>query len=148
MNVSWQSRLVHDSTGNAADNPCCLRSYTPSTRSDGVSLRQNVTFRVLVPVVESATFGARPASDIEGQTLDNVMAFRAALGARKEAVDDPEFLAVPSALVSEHLAEGAHADIGNASGKLPVEHHVPHAQVLDADDIVASQIGRASCRGR
>ncbi len=138
--------MVHASTGTAADNPCCHRSYTPSTRRHGVSLRQNVSCCVFLPVVERATFGARPGSDLKRQALGNKVAVRAAFAARKESVHEPELLSIPGALVGEHLAEGVHADIRNGPGELPVEHHIPHAQVLQTKDIEAPDERRGHLR--
>ena len=137
MNVSWQSRLVHASTGAAGDNRSCPLSYAPSTRRHGVSLRQNIACRVPVPVMDAAALVARPGSDLKRQRLGHMVAIRAASAAGKEAVDEPELLAVPGALVGEHLAEGGQADVRNRPSELPVEHHVPHAQVLQAEDIVS-----------
>src|ERR1700722_9597936 len=142
MTASWQSRLVHASTGTASGNLSCPRSYMPSTRSDGASLRQNIPCRVQIPVVEAAAPGASPASDIERQNLGDMSAFRAAFAARKEVVHDLQLLAVPGALVGEHPAEGRQSNIRNTPGELPVERHALHIQILYAEDIVAShQVG-------
>src|ERR1700722_1299901 len=111
MTVSWQSRMVHASTGTASGNLSCPRSYMPSTRSDGASLRQNIPCSIQIPVVEAAAPGASPASDIERQNLGDMSAFRAAFAARKEAVHDLLLYPVLGALVGEHPADSKHSNI-------------------------------------
>ncbi len=107
-----------------------------------MSRRQDVISRILVPIVEGATFGAAPGARGKRQRFDHEPAFRAAFAARKEPVHEPELPAVPGALVGEHLAEGGHAQVANAPGKAFLAHHATHIQILDADHIKASdQVG-------
>src|ERR1700689_2853799 len=99
MQRSWQSRWVHASTGAAAGNLSCLRSYAPSTRRGDVSRRQYVSGRILFPVVLNPALGTAPGANRKRQALQGVPAIRAALGAGIEPVGEPKLPAIPFALV-------------------------------------------------
>ena len=138
MHRSWQSRLAHASTSIAPGNPCCLRSYVPSTRGGGLSSRQYILGCIVIPVVEGPTAGASPLANPERKAPENVVAVRASLAAREVPVDDPEFPPVPAGLVGQHLAEGEHSDTAHPACPLPAVHHCANAQILDAGAIEAS----------
>src|SRR5271169_1115504 len=137
MQRSWQGRLVHASPGAAPDDRGRPGSSAPSAYSDGVSRRQKVLSRILVPVMEGCAPWAGPPAHGERQVLKDVLASRAASAARKEAVHEPELPAVPGAFVGQHPPELEEADVTNAPGHAPAPHHAAHVQVLDAEDAEA-----------
>jgi len=137
-----QSRLVHASTGIAVPGRNRGSSDTPSTRSRGMSCRQNVRCRVKVTVQHCATALTSPGPGTQLERRNCPLTLSTALSRWLKAVDNFESAAAPGALVSEHAPEFSEPGVSNRASQTPIVHHAAHIEVLDCDHTEpANQIG-------
>ena len=133
--VSRIHRMVRSSRGTARAGRHPLGSDTPSLRvlPLGVSRREEIPRRVLVPVVERPAWldadaslkldkrrrpvRTPPLPDGERQALKDMAARVTPLGRREEAVDLDQGLVVPAALVLEQAHELAEGSIRQRAGQ-------------------------------
>jgi len=128
-----QSRLVHASTGIAIPGRNRGSSDAPSTRSRGMSCRQNVRCRVKVTVQHCATALTSPGPGAQLERRNYPLTLSTALSRWLKTVDNFEFASAPGALVSEHAPEFSEAGVSNRAGQTPIAHHAAHIEVLDCD---------------
>lgn len=137
------SRLVRASTDRAFPGRSSDGSYRSSTRSHGMSCRQNVLRCIFIAVMVGAAFWAIPLTHGQRKPFQDVSTFRASLARWEKPVNLLQRLVVPVALVGEQRSERSERGIGNSAGKGVVLDHAAHVQILDADRVEATnQIGR------
>ena len=120
--------LVRTSTDFAFGSLSLRGSYLSSMRVFivGLSDRQNILCRILVTVVGCLAFRAIPLADVKRQALYYVSAATTPLARREETVDLDQRLAIPAALIRQHLSKCAETCIGNALGKVVILNHASH----------------------
>ena len=126
-------RVVRASLGNARH-----RSYSPSTRRHGLSVRQNVLRRIHITIVVPAALGAVPFPGCQRQFLQILPAVKAPPARRVEPVRQPQFPPVPPALVLHHPPEFAEPRVQDRAGKGVVLDHAAHVQVLEGNHVKAT----------
>ena len=128
-------KTVHSSTRNAFTSQGPQRSSILSLRCNGLSDRQNIMCRVIVPIVDYSAFGTSPFTNRQRQGFYNVSTIKAPLTGRKESVDFNQFLSVPLALVLQHTNERAETSIADRTGKTMVLYHTANVQIFGCNEI-------------
>jgi len=124
-------RVVHVSTGTGFPNRSSDGSYTPSTRRDGLSDRQNITSRVHVAVMFDAAPWTSPLTDAQGERVQQMPTGGTQLTARKPAVDFHDRVG----FALDQANRGPDRGIRERTGKAVVFDHAPKIEVFDVDRI-------------
>jgi hypothetical protein len=104
-----------------------------SPRSHGVSRRQNVLCRILVPIQMRLAFWTIPFTDIQRQLFYNMSTGIAAFRGWEKTVNHLNLSAVHTRLRFQHCSKLAKRCVTDRLGKAPVFNHTSHIQVFDAE---------------
>jgi len=133
-----QSRLVHASTRIATTGLSPERSYTLSTRFNGLSDRSKFKYifgGVLVSINMFAAIFTRKSSRCKCQVLVNVPTGIASLRTREESICETKLLLVPSAFVIKHKPKLAKRSAGKMFRESWMQHHPRYIQIFYCDNV-------------
>lgn len=127
----FDPRMVHASSGTGFPNRSSDGPYTPSTRRNGLSDRQNVTGRVDIAVVVSPALRAAPSAYTQRERVQQIPADRTGFTTRKEAVDLHDRLGFGF----DHPNRGADRGVREGTGKAVVLNQAPEMEIFNIDRI-------------
>lgn len=133
------------------------RAYSPAisaqvTQITWVKLvhasNQQILSRIDIAVMHGPALRARPLPDIEPQFVQLVRALAARFAGREPSVHRDHGTAIPPGLILDHASELSEARVGYMPRQRRVFNHVPHRQILDADNLVLAHEARGECMQR